>query len=240
MPTEPKFERELHRDTVDPRPAPRPAAVPHKGAWVTLEPVHLGHHAAGLFAAGNKGEGTSEIWEYLPYGPFADSESFSDWFAGCTGSADPLFFTLRDLEHDRVAGMMSYLSIVPANRSIEIGHIWFAPFLQKTRAATEAIFLSLRHAFDDLGYRRMEWKCNAMNKGSRAAALRFGFRHEGIFYRNVITKGRNRDTAWYSIIDEEWPAVRAGFEAWLEPANFDANGNQKAGLGGLIERERNL
>ena len=134
--------------------------------------------------------------------------------------------------------MMSYLTIEPSHRSIEIGHIWFAPFLQKTRAATEAIFLSLRHAFDDLGYRRMEWKCNALNNGSRGAALRFGFLHEGIFYRHRIVDGRNRDTAWFSIVAEEWPAVRAGFEAWLDPGNFDGGGVQKERLADLIARHR--
>jgi len=230
--------RTLSGDAVVGLPSPRPAAIPHTGTWAALEPVSIASHCAELFAVGHEGKAGQAIWDYLPYGPFADEVAFQAWFAACTTSADPLFFAIRDLENGRLAGMMSYLTIEPAHRSIEIGHIWFAPFLQKTRAATEAIYLSLRHAFDDLGYRRMEWKCNALNAGSRGAALRFGFQFEGIFYRHRIIDGRNRDTAWFSITDEEWSAVRAGFEAWLDGANFDEAGRQKQRLVDLITRER--
>ncbi|MGY8995234.1 MAG: GNAT family N-acetyltransferase [Alphaproteobacteria bacterium] len=230
--------RNLNGDTVAVLSSPRPAAIPHTGTWAALEPVSIAKHCDELFAVGHEGKAGQAIWDYLPYGPFADEAAFQNWFAACTASADPLYFAIRDLESGRLAGMMSYLSIEPAHRSIEIGHIWFAPFLQKTRAATEAIFLTLRHAFDDLGYRRMEWKCNALNDGSRGAALRFGFQHEGVFYRHRIINGHNRDTAWYSITDEEWPAVRAGFEAWLDAANFDEAGQQTNRLADLIARER--
>jgi len=230
--------RALHRHPVTPTIAPRPAPMVHEGRWVTLEPVDAGSHVTELYEASHEGEGAMAIWEYLPYGPFETEAAFASWFAGCVASADPVFFALRDRGTGRLSGMMSYLTIAPQNRSIEIGHIWFAPALQRTRAATEAIFLSLRHAFDDLGYRRMEWKCNALNEGSRSAAQRFGFQHEGIFYRHMIAKGRNRDTAWYSIVEEEWPAVRTGFEAWLDPGNFDGEAGQKARLGDLIEAAR--
>ncbi len=230
--------RNLSGDAVARLSSPRPAAISHTGRWAALEPIHTPSHCAELFAVGHEGKAGQAIWDYLPYGPFGDEAAFQTWFTACKASTDPLYFAIRDLESGRLAGMMSYLSIEPDHRSIEIGHIWFAPFLQKTRAATEVIFLSLRHAFDDLDYRRMEWKCNALNEGSRGAALRFGFQHEGIFYRHRIIDGHNRDTAWYSITDEEWPAVRAGFEAWLDAGNFNEAGQQKERLADLIARER--
>jgi RimJ/RimL family protein N-acetyltransferase len=130
--------------------------------------------------------------------------------------------------------MASYLNIVPANGCIEIGHIWFAPPLQRTRGATEAIFLMMRHVFDDLGYRRLEWKCDALNEGSKRAARRFGFTYEGTFRQHMVVKGRNRDTAWFSLLDREWPAVRAAFETWLAPDNFDTAGRQRASLSTLM------
>ena len=148
-------------------------------------------------------------------------------------SEDPLFFAIRPRASDRVAGVASLMSIEPEHRSIEIGHIWLGPDLQRTPAATEALFLLIAHALDDLGYRRMEWKCNAANAASRAAACRLGFIHEGVFYQHRIFKGMNRDTAWFSILDHEWPALRANFETWLDPANFDEEGKQRRSLGDL-------
>ena len=147
---------------------------------------------------------------------------------------DPLFFAIIEQASGKASGMASYLNIVPDMGCIEIGHIWFAPPLQKTRAATEAIFLMMRHVFDDLGYRRLEWKCNALNEASMRAARRFGFTYEGTFRQHMVVKGRNRDTAWFALLDREWPAVRAAFERWLAPENFDGQGRQRMSLTALM------
>ncbi len=144
-----------------------------------------------------------------------------------------MFFAVRDEGSGRAGGVASYLNIHPQPGTIEIGHIWFGPALQRTPAATEALYLLLHHAFDDLGYRRLEWKCNALNAASRRAAVRLGFAFEGTFYQHQIVKGRNRDTTWFSILDGEWPPIRANFEAWLAPENFDEAGGQRASLGDL-------
>jgi RimJ/RimL family protein N-acetyltransferase len=183
-------------------------------------------HARDLFEASHGGGGDPAIWNYLPYGPFRDQASFAAWLAERTASRDPLFFAILDA-NGRALGMASYLRMVPADGVIEIGHIWFAPILQRTRLATEAIYLMARHAFEGLGNRRFEWKCNALNAPSRRAALRFGFTFEGLFRQHMIVKARNRDTAWYAMIDRDWPAIRAAFEAWLDPRNFDVEGRQK-------------
>jgi RimJ/RimL family protein N-acetyltransferase len=150
-------------------------------------------------------------------------------------SGDPLYFTLARLPEETPAGIASYLRIAPEHGSIEIGHIWFGAPLRRTTAATEAIYLLARHAFDELGYRRLEWKCDSLNAPSRRAAERFGFTFEGVFRKHMVLKGRNRDTAWYAITDDEWPCIRAGFEAWLSPTNFDAGGAQRRDLRGLID-----
>jgi RimJ/RimL family protein N-acetyltransferase len=146
---------------------------------------------------------------------------------------DRLYFAFRDKATDRLGGMATYLDIRPNMGAIEVGYIWFAPFLQRTRHATEALFLLLSYAFDELGYRRMQWRCNALNDKSRAAALRLGFAFEGIFYQHMLVKGCNRDTAWYSILDHEWPRIRSNFERWLAPSNFDADGHQHLSLSHL-------
>ena len=150
------------------------------------------------------------------------------------GSDDPLFFTLVRAADERPLGVASYLRITPEHGAIEIGHIWFGEPLQRTTAATEAIYLLARHAFDELGYRRLEWKCNALNDASRRAAERFGFGFEGVFRNHMVVKGRNRDTAWYAIVDRDWPRVRGAFEAWLAPENFDGEGRQRRRLGELM------
>jgi len=217
----------------DPSPAPRPDRRSHDGRYVRVEPLEPAAHAGALFAASHGDPQREHIWDYLPYGPFASEGEFRTHLNAQAASEDPLFFAIRPRASDRVAGVASLMSIEPEHRSIEIGHIWLGPDLQRTPAATEALFLLIAHALDDLGYRRMEWKCNAANAASRAAACRLGFIHEGVFYQHRIFKGMNRDTAWFSILDHEWPALRANFETWLDPANFDEAGKQRRSLGDL-------
>ena len=211
-------------------PARPPAPVTLSGRYARIEPVDAARHARDLFDASHGANGDPAIWTYLGYGPFADEAAFASWLAERSRSSDPLFFTLLDGASRRAAGMASYLRMVPADGVIEIGHIWLAPVLQRTRQATEAIFLMAKHVFDDLGYRRFEWKCNARNLPSRRAAIRFGFTFEGLFRRHMIVKGRNRDTAWYAIVDRDWPAIRQSFEDWLDPGNFDSRGRQRRAL----------
>ena len=230
---EPTRDRPPSGAPVDPPPGLWPARVVHDGRYVRLEPLDARVHAEELYAASHGVEGGERLWVYLPYGPWETLEAFRAWLRDCSASADPMFFAVRDKGAGRAGGVASYLNIHPKPGTIEIGHIWFGPALQRTPAATEALFLLLRHAFDDVGCRRMEWKCNALNAASRRAAVRLGFAFEGIFYQHQIVKGRNRDTAWFSILDGEWPAIRANFEAWLAPANFDAAGRQRTSLGDL-------
>jgi RimJ/RimL family protein N-acetyltransferase len=198
-----------------------------------LEAIDPERHADELFASSHGVPGGEALWRFLAYGPWTDAATFRSWLRDCAAAHDPIFFAIRDKGSGRACGMASYLNIVPKNGSIEIGHIWLAPALQRTRAATEALFLLMRHTMDDLRYRRLEWKCDALNAPSRRAARRLGFRFEGIFHQHMIVKGRNRDTAWYSIMDHEWPAVRANIAAWLADDNFDAAGRQKRSLSDL-------
>lgn len=211
----------------------RPQKTPLEGARVRLEPLDAERHAASLYALSHGGDNTGRVWTYLPYGPFADAGEMHAWIEGCAQTDDPLFFAVIDKASGQASGMASYLRIAPTMGVIEIGHIWFAPSLQKTTPATEAIYLLARHAFDDLEYRRLEWKCNALNEASRRAALRFGLSFEGIFRQHMIVKGRNRDSAWYALLDGDWPRVRANFECWLSPDNFDPQGRQRRALSEL-------
>ncbi|HEY2599044.1 MAG TPA: GNAT family protein [Candidatus Dormibacteraeota bacterium] len=210
-----------------------PAGVPGRsaidGELVRLEVVDPERHATSLYASSHV-PGAEELWRHLPYGPFADQAEFTTWLEQRAASADPLFYGVVDWESMRALGMASYLRIKPEHGVIEIGHIWFAPELQRTRKATEAIFLLAKTAFDDLGYRRLEWKCDSQNVPSRRAADRFGFIFEGIFRQHMIVKGRNRDTAWFSMTDSEWPVRKAAFEAWLAAENVDAAGRQRLRL----------
>jgi RimJ/RimL family protein N-acetyltransferase len=201
-----------------------------EGDLVRLEPVDADRHAAELYAAQ---DGAPEIWEYLPYGPFADTEAFRRWVVERAATDDPLFYAIVDRSSGRALGMASFLRITPEHGVIEVGHIWYSPALQRTRHATEAMYVMARHVFEDLGYRRYEWKCNALNEPSRRAALRLGFAYEGVFRQHMVVKDRNRDTAWYSMLDTEWPAAREAFEAWLRPENFDEHGRQLHPLAGL-------
>lgn len=204
----------------------RPEARVMHGRYCTLEPLDPTCHAADLYAASHGQPDQERLWDWLPAGPFADFSSFQQWISDCAASTDPLFFAVRDVSIDRATGMASYLNIHPLPATIEIGHVMFGSPLQKTPAATEALYLLMDYALSDLGYRRLEWKCNALNAPSRRAANRLGFRYEGTFYQHLIVKGHNRDTAWYSILDSEWPRLRPNFERWLAPENFDEQGKQ--------------
>jgi RimJ/RimL family protein N-acetyltransferase len=203
------------------------------GARVRLEPLDPERHADDLHAAGHRLGVDPHLWDFLPYGPFDDPAEFRAWLAELAPSTDPVFLAVVDGATGQARGVVSYLRIEPAHGCLEIGHIWFGAGLQRTPAATEAVYLLARHAFDDLGNRRLEWKCNAANARSRRAAERFGFTFEGVFRQHMIVKGGNRDTAWFSLLDREWPAARAAFEAWLAPANFDAEGRQRRALSAL-------
>ena len=198
-----------------------------EGTTVILEPLDPDRHAAALFSSTKD---APELWKHLAYGPFAHQEEFTGWLQDRAASDDPLFYALVDRAAGAARGMASYLRIEAEHGVIEIGHIWFAPALQRTRQATEAIFMLARHAFDDLGYRRLEWKCSSLNVPSRRAAERFGFVFEGVFRQHMVVKGRNRDTAWYSMTDGEWPDQRSAFEEWLAPGNFDQEGRQLRSL----------
>ena len=212
-------------------PPPIPPREPMTGRFCRLEPFDLDRHAAGLFEAdGADAQGRS--WTYLAYGPFSDFASYRDWlFATCLGD-DPLFFAVIDAADGRPAGIVSFLRITPTAGSIEVGHIHYAPRLQRTPAATEAMYLMMKWAFEN-AYRRYEWKCDALNAPSRAAAQRLGLSFEGIFRQATVYKGRNRDTAWYAAIDSEWPALNQAFFTWLDPANFDETGQQRTRLSEL-------
>jgi RimJ/RimL family protein N-acetyltransferase len=215
---------------VDSRSRLRPEHRVIEGRYAVVEPLDPAAHATQLFDASHGDEAKARIWDYLPSGPFPTFPAFLEWLSSCAASTDPLFFAIRDSESGKATGMASYLNIHPDHGSIEIGHIMFGSLLQKTPAATEALYLMLCYALDDLGYRRMEWKCNGLNQPSRRAAVRLGFTFEGIFYQHMIVKGQNRDTAWFSILDGEWPRLRANFEAWLAPENFDESGQQRTSL----------
>jgi RimJ/RimL family protein N-acetyltransferase len=208
-------------------PRPHPPHVPLHGQYCELLPADPDAHAEDLFAAFNAGE-DSTLWTYMAYGPFADLPTFRDWMRTITKGRDPLFYAI--VVDGKPLGLASYLRIDPGNGVIEVGYITYAPALQRTRAATEAMYLMMRHAFEDLGYRRYEWKCDDLNAPSRRAAARLGFTYEGTFRKATHYKSRTRDTAWFSIIDSEWPARKAAFEAWLNPDNFDADGKQKQPL----------
>jgi len=218
-------------DALDWTPAKQPDRTPLVGTTVRLEPIDLERHARPLFAASHQDGAGELLFRYLPYGPFAGIGDFKTWLEQRAASADPLFFCVTDAATGSPQGMAAFMRMAPEHGVIEIGHIWFSPSLQRTRQATEAIYLMARHAFDELGYRRLEWKCDALNESSRRAAERFGFTFEGVFRQHLVVKGHNRDTAWFSILDGEWPPIRAAFEAWLAPENFDESGAQGRSLG---------
>jgi RimJ/RimL family protein N-acetyltransferase len=201
------------------------------GRRCRLEPVDPACHSDGLFRAYARDE-RGAMWTYLFYGPFESAAGFRAWMERTCLGDDPLFFTIIDRATGEPVGLASYLRIEPAHGVLEVGHLLYSPALQRTAAATEAMYLMMARAFE-LGYRRYEWKCDSLNAPSRAAAQRLGFSYEGLFRQAIVYKGRNRDTAWHSIIDTEWPALRAAFERWLDPANFDAAGRQRVRLSEL-------
>jgi RimJ/RimL family protein N-acetyltransferase len=199
-----------------------------EGRFCRLEPLDIATHVESLYSA-NSLDASGRIWTYLPYGPFASFAEYRQWMETTCCGDDPLFFAIGNRSSGRAAGVASFMRIDCGNGSIEIGHVCFSPGLQRTVAATDAIFLMIDKAFA-LGFRRCEWKCNALNAASRTAALRLGFSFEGIFRQAAVIKGRNRDTAWFSIIDSEWQSRRSAFEKWLQPSNFDDQGRQRARL----------
>jgi RimJ/RimL family protein N-acetyltransferase len=211
---------------------PRPPRTPVEGRFAAIEPIDPDRHAAELHEA-NAADREGRMWTYMAYGPFASAAEYRRWMESACLGDDPLFHAIRDLRTGRAAGVASYLRIDPPVGVIEVGHIALAPALQKTVAATEAMFLMMARVFDELGYRRYEWKCDALNAPSRRAAERLGFSFEGVFRQATIYKNRNRDTAWYAVIDKDWPALKRAYEGWLSPENFDAQGRQRVSLASL-------
>ena len=212
-------------------PPPRPPREAMEGRYCRVEPIDPERHARDLHTA-NLEDREGRIWAYLPYGPFADLDGYLAWMTSTCLGDDPLFHAIIDLQTGKPGGVASYLRIDPQNGSIEVGHINYAPALQRCRAATEAMYMMMKRAFE-LGYRRYEWKCHALNAKSRRAAMRLGLSYEGVFRQATVVKGRNRDSAWYAAIDSEWPSLQRAFETWLSPENFAADGTQIASLSEL-------
>jgi RimJ/RimL family protein N-acetyltransferase len=210
----------------------QPPRAPMEGRFSRVEALDPDRHAAELYDA-NTEDREGRIWTYLGYGPFPNYADYRNWADAAAKSSDPLFHAIIDQKSGKAVGVASYLRIDAQVGVIEVGHINYAPPLQRTSAATESMYLMMRRVFDELGYRRYEWKCDALNAPSRRAALRLGFRYEGIFRQATIYKGRNRDTAWYSIIDREWPTLKSAFEVWLRPGNFDSDDKPRTRLSQL-------
>lgn len=216
-----------------PRPKPQREAL--EGRYVRLEPLSPALHADGLFEATNVPDAALRF-RWLPDDAPSDRGAFQVWLDQASTSDDPLYFALVDKATGRIVGRQSFLRIEPAHGSIEIGHVYWGPLISQQTGATEALYLFAELVFDKLGYRRFEWKCNDRNDPSKRAALRFGFQFEGVFRHHMVVKGETRDTAWFSIIDSEWPTLRSGYRAWLDPANFDANGKQRRRLADCFDQ----
>jgi len=209
--------------------APRPSRVVLEGRYARLEPLDAQRHGAQLLAA-SQAPGAEERFRYLFENPPADAADMQPWLAKAQASADPLFFAVVDRATGRAEGRQALMRIDPVHGVIEVGSILWGPAIARTRVATEALFLCATHVFETLGYRRFEWKCHNRNEPSKRAALRFGFSYEGLFRQHMVVKGENRDTAWFAMIDQDWPRLKAGFEAWLSPGNFDAAARQRTRL----------
>lgn len=224
----------LGSDVTGWQPPPRPGHEAMAGRFVRLEPLDADRHAFELQEAF---QGRDALWDYMPYGPFASGSAYHRWAREREAGEDPRFFVMRDAGSGKCGGIASYLRIAPEAGAIEVGHICISPSMQRGAAATEAMFLMMDWAFR-AGYRRYEWKCNALNLASRRAAQRLGFSFEGVFRQHLIVKGRNRDTAWFSVIDKEWPALSEAFALWLSPSNFDGKGRQRERLSDLTRLVR--
>jgi RimJ/RimL family protein N-acetyltransferase len=214
---------------VDATPRPLPARVPIRGQYVVLEPLHR-RHAPELWQAA---QAADDSWTYLGEGPFGTADAMARYVSDFATHHDPMAWAIRPVTTGMVSGWLALMNIQPRHSAIELGHVWFSPRLQRTRAATEAIFLMLRLAADELGYQRLVWKCNALNIPSKRAAERLGFTYEGRHRKHMVVKGRERDTDWYSIVGDEWPACRAALQAWLNPRNFTPEGTALKGLAEL-------
>jgi RimJ/RimL family protein N-acetyltransferase len=213
----------------------KPSKQIHQGRYCCLEPLNRGQHAQQLWQAFVEDK-TQSLWQYLPYGPFKNVEDFSLFIEEKQNSTDAIFFALVSRSTKEPLGFVAYSRIQPEAGSIEVAHVCFSPSLQKTTLATEALFLLLDHCFS-LGYRRCEWKCNALNSNSKKAAQRFGFQFEGHFRQATVVKGRNRDTDWYSIIDKEWPPLKSAYQLWLDPNNFDESNFQIRSLQTFLQHK---
>jgi RimJ/RimL family protein N-acetyltransferase len=227
------FQRRVNDDPAAAPSGRAPAAVTLGGRDVRLEPLDLGRHGSALYRLGHESEAARQSWAYLPWGPFSDEASLSEQLQKIVAMPGNRLYAICDQRSDEVLGMAGYWDSQPAFGIVEPAVVWFSQGLQRTKGATEALFLLLEYGFDALGCRRVQWRCNALNEKSRAAARRLGFRFEGIFYSNMIVRGCNRDTAWYSILSGEWPRLKTAIEAWLDPANFDAAGRQRRSLSAM-------
>ncbi|MFL9962555.1 GNAT family protein [Paraburkholderia sediminicola] len=214
-----------------------PGREPLTGRYCRIEPVDVERDAGHLFDAYSSASDGRD-WTYLAVGPFDSLASYREHLTRAAASADPLHYAVIDLESGKAVGTLALMRIDRANGVIEVGHVTYSPRLKRTRIATEAMFVLMNEVFDKLGYRRFEWKCDSLNEPSRAAALRYGFTFEGIFRQAIVYRERNRDTAWFSIIDSEWPALRSSYMRWLDAGNFDAQGRQVERLADLIARQR--
>jgi RimJ/RimL family protein N-acetyltransferase len=214
-------------------PRPRPARITLAGSFCRLEPLDPLRHGSELFSA-SMAPGAEDRFRYLSDSP-QDRTGFDDWLARAAASEDPLFYGVIDVSSGRCEGRQSFMRITPEHGVLEVGHILWGPAIARTRVATEALFLFARYAFDELGYRRLEWKCDARNEASMRAARRFGFTYEGRFRQHMVIKGRSRDTAWFALVDADWPPIRRACARWLEPDNFDLNGQQRVRLADFMK-----
>jgi len=235
LPTDP-FGQPIGDALPDWQPAQFPKVARMDGTNCALELVDSARHADDLFTAFAADDG--RMWTYMVDGPFATVADMRAWLDRAMGLDDQVFYAIIEARSGRAVGFASYLRIQPAHGVVEVGSIAFAPCLQRTAAATEAMFLMMRHAFEVFGNRRYEWKCDSLNAPSRRAAERLGFTYDGLFRQAIVYRGRNRDTAWYAILDSDWPVLKPAYAAWLDPANFDADGRQRRTLGDLIAEAR--
>ncbi|MGI9523878.1 MAG: GNAT family N-acetyltransferase [Hyphomicrobiaceae bacterium] len=231
------FERNLRGGPVRNMPSGLvPARQSLQGTTVVLEPLNPALHGSDLYRVSHCSDQGRQIWTYLPWGPWPNEGEFLQFLSDGAASFEYIWYVFRLKKTERFRGMACYLDVQPTQGVIEIGGIWFAPEMQRTRAATEALYLMLDYAMSDLNYRRMQWRCNALNQKSRNSALRLGFKYEGTFYNHMIFKGMNRDTAWYSLLDSDWPAVQSIIQKWLDTENFDADGTARNSLAKLMKQ----